>query len=75
MVTLCRLGSAPVERHSKLESEAIEHLLCHQHLCCVTYRDCFVTSFCVVSVVVTLSIPGSISKMACQIKFKFGMWM
>ena len=21
-------------------------VLCHQHLCCVAYRDCFVISFC-----------------------------
>ena len=25
--------------------------LCHQHLCCVAYRDCFVIQFCGVSVV------------------------
>ena len=26
--------------------------LCHQHLCCVAYRDCFVIQFCGVIVVV-----------------------
>ena len=27
--------------------------LCHQHLCCVAYRDCFIIQFCgVVAVVV-----------------------
>ena len=43
--------------------------LCHQHLCCVAYTDCFVISFCGVGVViiVTLCIPDSFSKMACQI--------
>ena len=59
----------------KQTSEAEEQLkslmlvyqfLCHQHLCCVAYRDCFVIQFCGV-VVVTLRILDSISKMACQI--------
>ena len=27
------------------------YFLCHQHLCCVAYRDCFVIQFCGVSVV------------------------
>ena len=35
---------------NKPRSSKCRHFLCHQHLCCVAYRDCFVISFCGVGI-------------------------
>ena len=35
-----------------LQGFSLYTFLCHQHLCCVAYRDCFVIQFCGVGVVV-----------------------
>ena len=53
-----------------LIARSMTYFLCHQHLCWVAHRDCFASNFVALSassVVVTLCIPDSISKMACQI--------
>ena len=55
---------APPSRSNKnSKTQRTTHLLlCHQHSCCVAYRDCFVILFCGVGIVITLCILDSISK-------------